>query len=154
MCCIMHVLHDVRVAWCKCCMMHVLPRMVLSISFWEQCSRAPPLFPPLGTELSGRRGPNQGKWGKTGPNGVKWCQRSPNQAIRDHMKLREDQWGQRRALYSRVHCRGLLLESPWTMGDWSSGINPPPTRSLVQGGQSPTYYRPRQVGSISHQKVP
>ena len=25
----------------------LLPRMVLSISFWEQCSRAPPLFPPL-----------------------------------------------------------------------------------------------------------
>ena len=25
----------------------LLPRKVLSISFWEQCSRAPPLFPPL-----------------------------------------------------------------------------------------------------------
>ena len=25
----------------------LLPRRVLSISFWEQCSRAPPLFPPL-----------------------------------------------------------------------------------------------------------
>ena len=134
----MHMLHDVRVAWSTCCMMHVLPRVVLSISFWEQCSHAPPLFPPLGTELSARRGPNwvkwgqigpnsvwQGqigqtrqivvKWGCTGPTGVKWCQRRPNQAIRDHMKPREDQWGQRRALYSRVHIlwayfiRGALL---------------------------------------------
>ena len=25
----------------------LLPRLVWSISFWEQCSRAPPLFPPL-----------------------------------------------------------------------------------------------------------
>ena len=25
----------------------LLPRMVWSISFWEQCSRAPPLFAPL-----------------------------------------------------------------------------------------------------------
>ena len=116
----------------------LLLRMVWSISFWEQCSRAPPLFPLLGTELSGRRGQNRVKWGKTGPNsaqqgqtgqtrqnvvkcgctgpnGVKWCQRKPNQAIRDHMKPREDQWGQRRPLYSRVDClwayfiRGALL---------------------------------------------
>ena len=64
---------------------------------------------------TGQTRQNVVKWGCTGPNGVKWCQRRPNQAIRDHMKPREDQWGQRRPLYSRVDClwayfiRGALL---------------------------------------------
>ena len=38
--------------------------------------------------------------------------------------------------------------------DYPRGINPPPTKGLVQGDQSPTYYGSSPAGSIPLQNMP